>query len=220
MVLHILNQISQSLLKLIPLEDMAEYSSLSLSLSSDFWLDFGSDFWVNFLLQYNEILGKGASKTVYVNTNLWILIFTAYPFQILSQFEVFESSIVFSANGYVSKICQIWISELGFFLGIFLSKKFKSPKLFGHIFTDLFCFVVLIGAVTEHLMSMRGLKLLGTRSSYMISFKALKIWKGSTVKFTCSKHWSTRTLWSSTLLGLILLTETSILWPKCSLLGP
>ncbi|XP_041019748.1 probable serine/threonine-protein kinase WNK9 isoform X2 [Juglans microcarpa x Juglans regia] len=43
MVLHILNQISPTLLKLIQLADMAE---------------------LLFLLQYNEILGKGASKTV------------------------------------------------------------------------------------------------------------------------------------------------------------
>lgn len=55
-------QISPTMLKLIPLADMEEYSSLSLSLSCEFpmiLILFSS------LLQYNEILGKGASKTVY-----------------------------------------------------------------------------------------------------------------------------------------------------------
>jgi len=59
---------SLSLLKLIQLADMAEYATLSFSLHL---YPFGSPFSLSFMiffpcfLQYNEILGKGASKTVY-----------------------------------------------------------------------------------------------------------------------------------------------------------
>lgn len=84
------------------------------------------------------------------------------------------------------------------------------------IFVSSWCLIV---AVTEHLMSMKELKLLGTRSSFMISCKAPKILKGYTVKFISLRRWSTTTLWNSTLLGLIPQIGTSISLRKCSLLG-
>jgi hypothetical protein len=40
----------------------------------------------------------------------------------------------------------------------------------------------------EHLMSIKGLKLLGIKSNYMISYKTPKISKGFTVKFIFSRH--------------------------------
>ena len=64
----------------------------------------------------------------------------------------------------------------------------KSWSLFGSFYKFLVTVSFLIGAVIEHLMSTKGLKLLGTRSSYMISYKVLKILKDSTVRFISLRH--------------------------------
>lgn len=73
-----------------------------------------------------------------------------------------------------------------------------------------------IDADIERLMSIKGLKLLGIRSSFMISFKVLKILRGFTVRFISWKHWNTKTLWNFTPLGSILLIGISTLSLKCS----
>jgi hypothetical protein len=64
----------------------------------------------------------------------------------------------------------------------------KSWSLFGSFYEFLVTVSFSIGAVIEHLMSTKGLKLLGTRSSYMISYKVLKILKDSTVRFISLRH--------------------------------
>lgn len=102
------------------------------------------------------------------------------------------------------------------FLYLFLSFCRKGHLINLIFFCVCVWFGFLIDADIEHSMSIKGLKLLGTRSSCMISCKALKILRGFTVKFISWKHWSTETLWSSTLLGSILLIGTSTSWLKCS----
>lgn len=77
-------------------------------------------------------------------------------------------------------------------------------------------FLFLIDSDIEHLMSIKELKLLGIRSSCMISYKVLKILKGFTVKFISWKHWNTKTLWNFTPLGWILLIGILTLSLKCS----
>lgn len=78
------------------------------------------------------------------------------------------------------------------------------------------CFGLWIDSDIEHLMSFKGLKLLGIRSSCMISCRALKILKGFTVKSISWKLWSTKTLWNFTPHGLTLLIGISTLSLKCS----
>jgi hypothetical protein len=152
---------------------------LSLSLCACvflLWNELWVWFWglLLFFLQYNEILGRGASKIVYESKFLFLI-------------NLMESHLVFFFHMFGSLVFFAWIWWM-------LMQYFcKSWSLFGSFYEFLVTVSFLIGAVIEHLMSTKGLKLLGTRSSYMISYKVLKILKDSTVRFISLRHWSIRT---------------------------
>lgn len=121
-------------------------------------LVFKSSFFTVFCLQYNEILGKGASKTVY---EAFFCYPSAFSFKIYTTFWFF-----------------FW-PGLFFLLGFF-GFQLKLKDL-------LFILALLVVTAIEPLMSMKGLKWHGTKLSSMIFCKILKILRDSTVKFICSR---------------------------------
>ena len=183
MASHIWNHlITLSLLKLIQLEDMAEYVSLFLParLRLCFFcemnrgLDFGASLYF-FAVQWNPWPGS-------FKDSVWIQVlvfqwFNGIPFS----FFIFV---------FTCLVPQLFFIEFdGCSCNIFA----KVGSLFGSFYEFLVTVSCLIGAVIEHLMSTKGLKLLGTRSSYMISYKVPKILKDSTVRFISLRRWSIRT---------------------------
>lgn len=205
---------------------LSQFLSLWLSL---FFLasDLGSDSWVPFFFWL-----FGCSTMKYLERELqrqctdWALCFAVIFFMPV----YFRYLLIL---GFFSAVSRFFFLFFFVFLKFFGYTHFRFLQIlsfvglqkdffqmgFWWICDWLVVFLCLIGAVTEHSMSMKALKLLGTRSSFMISCKALKILRGSTVKFISLKQWNTITLWSSILLGLILLIGTSILSLRCSLLG-
>lgn len=68
------------------------YISLRLMFHFLFWVIYF--FIVFWLLQYNEILGKGASKTVYGSKFSAFIVFFVYPFEISSGFVHLELVLI------------------------------------------------------------------------------------------------------------------------------
>ncbi len=56
-------------------------------------------------------------------------------------------------------------------------------------------------AVTEHLMKWMELKWHGTKWKFKMFWRVLRIWNAFIQKFTCWRHWNTRTSSSSTIHG-------------------
>lgn len=107
MDLHILNQITVSLLKLIQLADMAEYTSLSLSLSCSHLLyAFKSDFWLFVCCSTMKSLAKELQRQC-INSDPYVTFkFQEHPFRIFPQIELFV---------VLHSICSIPVSDFSSF---------------------------------------------------------------------------------------------------------